>query len=295
MSNKIYLCTTFRDFNGSLNDELQKSFLRSIKEQTYDNFELVVTMFGEKKVEENVKEILGDKAFFIDEGKKEYKYSLSTVFLNGMERAKTEKDSILIWSTSDIVLEQNYFEIIVSNYHHSLAGITHPNHYTDSYSEESKKDSRLGDLLTGIDILFFSTELLRQEKCRKAIENYTFYGWGVFENFLATVGAENAVKRINTVNISNVYKVCNDREAANETNTMLNAASMKNFSVFLKYLQAYQYSDRYRYLLFCHRKYSILRKNRSYNRMKYRWNKEKMMHSIYCSIPDRLYKLMKRK
>ena len=201
MGKKIYICTTFRDFNGSLNDQLQRAYLKGIAAQTYSNFELVVTLFGEKKVEENVRAILGDKCYFKDEGKKDYKYSLSTVFLNGLERAKEEEDSILIWSTSDIVLDRNYFETIIKHYDDSMAGITHPNRHALLLEEKMKEKSRLADFTFGIDILFFSTKVLRKKECMDILQKYRFYGWGVFENFLATLGAEYAEKCINIVKL----------------------------------------------------------------------------------------------
>jgi hypothetical protein len=46
---KIIVCTTFRDFTGSENDDIQRLFLSSLDFQSYKNFELVVTLFGEKR------------------------------------------------------------------------------------------------------------------------------------------------------------------------------------------------------------------------------------------------------
>lgn len=294
MRKKIYICTTFRDFNGSLNDQLQKAYLYGIKNQTYSNFELVVTLFGEKKVEENVREIVGDKCSFIDEGKKDYKYSLSTVFLNGLKKAKEEKDSILIWSTSDIVLDDNYFETIIKNYHESLAGITHPNRHAAFLGEDMKSNSSFADFTFGIDILFFSTKVLLQKECMEAIEKYRFFGWGVFENFLATLGAEYAGKCINTVNISDVYKVANDREAAQETNLMLSDAAQKNLKVYEKYLKDYHKTYKYRYLLYCHMKYKVLKRKLAYRMAKFKFEKNKFIIFFYCCIPEFIYRRIKK-
>lgn len=46
---KIILCTTFRDFKGTENDEIQYRFLDGIRQQTYQNYQVVTTTFGEKK------------------------------------------------------------------------------------------------------------------------------------------------------------------------------------------------------------------------------------------------------
>ena len=55
---KIVVTTTFRSFMGDKNDRLQRSFLRSLKKQTYQNFILVVTIYREKNIEQNVKDFL---------------------------------------------------------------------------------------------------------------------------------------------------------------------------------------------------------------------------------------------
>ncbi len=47
---EIIICVTFREFDGSTNDLIQRRFLDSLSQQTYRNFRLVVTNFREKNV-----------------------------------------------------------------------------------------------------------------------------------------------------------------------------------------------------------------------------------------------------
>lgn len=290
MENKIFLCTTFRDFNGSFNDTLQINFLNSIKSQSYQNYMVVVTMFGETKVKDTVSKILGDKVVFFDVGKKEYKYSLSEVFLNGYYEARKIENSILMWCTSDIVLDKNYFETMKNNYSESYAGLTHPNYYR-SKKEEIQPAYNMGDLLCGIDALFFSVTMLDRSGAIAEIEKYRFYGWGIFENFLACIGAENAQNRINTVNISNIYKTENDREVEGESNKAIVVERGKNYYTFMQYLKDKRYSYKYVFLLFCHNKYKVIKSNLQYRKMKYRINKEMIKHILYLCIPNIGYRI----
>ena len=102
---KVVITSTFRSFEGNVNDKMQELFLRSLKKQTYQNFVLVVTIFRERNVEQSVKSILGDKAVFVySEIAEEYRYSLSKVVLNGIDYGTNNDCSILVDCSGDIIL-----------------------------------------------------------------------------------------------------------------------------------------------------------------------------------------------
>lgn len=114
---KIILCTTFRDFKGTENDEIQYRFLDGIRQQTYQNYQVVTTTFGEKKVKNIVDAYLKEKSIVknidIDP---QYRFSLTDVVLNGIEVAETCL-MIVFWYG---VLAISYWNQIFSNFSEPL-------------------------------------------------------------------------------------------------------------------------------------------------------------------------------
>lgn len=135
MNKKIYVCTTFREFCGDTNSIIQDKFLNTIKNQTYKNYKLIITTFGEKTVKSHLNKIIPEEKFLITESKKgNYKYSLTDVVINAINQIK--EPGILIWCTCDIELQPNYFQTLIEKYESGIAGITHPNYFL---SHDSKK------------------------------------------------------------------------------------------------------------------------------------------------------------
>lgn len=128
----IIITTTFRDFKGNINDQMQIQFLKSLKKQTYQNYTLVVTLFHEKNVKKFVEKIIGEKVVFfnsiIDD---KYRYSLSKVILNGITYGQENGADILIDCSGDIILQNNFLEIVNKNYSEMYSGISHPNIFFD--------------------------------------------------------------------------------------------------------------------------------------------------------------------
>ena len=83
---RVVVNTTFRDFTGDINDEMQIKFLKSLRRQTFQDYILVVSVFYEKRVETVVRSILGDRCTFIyDACEGNYRFSLSKTFKNGID------------------------------------------------------------------------------------------------------------------------------------------------------------------------------------------------------------------
>lgn len=101
---QIVISTTFRDFDGSHNDNMQLNFLLSLKRQTFQDFVLVATVFQEKKVDKVVRRLLGDKAVIVyDHGSEKYHFSLSKTFMNGVDYGLRNHVCILVDCSSDII------------------------------------------------------------------------------------------------------------------------------------------------------------------------------------------------
>lgn len=233
---KIILCTTFRDFKGTENDEIQYRFLDGIRQQTYQNYQVVTTTFGEKKVKNIVDAYLKEKSIVknidIDP---QYRFSLTDVVLNGIEVAETcFDDCILVWCTCDILLEPNFFQILVNHYKRGFAGIVHPNIIYKSLDDLENDKGKFGPVDMGIDLLFFDGAIFKTEG-KNDIEKYRFYEWGVFELFLAAVSKMYASQLINLFCISKVRKIVNNRKLTNESKEYFNRCLKMNNPIQKRY------------------------------------------------------------
>lgn len=259
---KIVLCTTFRDFNGSENDEIQRLFLQSIASQTYSNFELVVTLFGEKNVQREIEKYNFVTRFYNQEIS-DYRYSLSSVLNNAIEyAANTEKDFILLWTTCDVIYDDNFFQEIVDALQTSQFGTSHP-HVTYQCVKDfvNTQDARAGALFSGFDLVFFDSKFLNPA-IREILKTFKFYDWGVFEHFLISLAevkqrSDGRVRLVNIYESSKIKKIENNRTVTNEPSAFLVQSHERNAVAFNKFLKQYRLSVRYFDLTYCHLKFSV--------------------------------------
>lgn len=259
MERKIILCTTFREFDESVNSKIQMLFLNSIKNQNYKNYLLVITTFGEKTVRETIKEMFPDNSCIMEETLEEYRYSLSAVVLNALKVAKGFEDSILLWSTCDIIFDKNYLAKINSHYSRDMVGTTHPNIITNSLDELKKRNFSFQNLDRGFDILFFSTAGLAARE--QILSDYYFYEWGVFEHFLIGIALMYSKNMLNFINYANIIKIENDRNASKEPNEFLKECHKRNWALLEKCISETQMNSNVKNLRYCHYKFKILRRN----------------------------------
>lgn len=271
---KIIVCTTFRDFKGTDNDNIQLKFLENIKNQTYQDFLLVTTTFGEKNVKKVVDGLLGEKSIVIESNiPKEYKFSLTDVVLNGIRVANDLSDqSIIIWCTCDIIFDSNFFQIIANNYAEGVSGIVHPNAIYTSLSDINNPHKATVEVKKGIDLLFFDSSVL--SRAEGDIRNYRFYDWGVFEYFLTSIAMRYAKTRINLFCLTRLKKVVNDRKLTNESKAYFKRCLDMNIPILKKYCSDKNISDKiYRngWLYDCHCQFKIIKGTPSYYWMKYEY------------------------
>ena len=139
---RVVINTTFRDFTGDINDEMQVKFLKSLKRQTFQDYILVVTVFYEKRVETVVRSILGDRCTFVyDLCEGNYRFSLSKAFKNGIDFGMQNDADILLDCSSDVILQKNFLEIIVNRCHKLASGISHPNIFLE-FTDKGEKKTR---------------------------------------------------------------------------------------------------------------------------------------------------------
>lgn len=236
---KIILCTTFRDFKGIENDQIQYMFLDSIRDQTYQDFLVVVTTFGEKKVEGVVKDYFGEKCITRDaQLPSGYRFSLTDVVLNATSVIKELKeDCVVIWCTCDIKLPSDLFQKLAVNYKAGFAGIVHPNICYKTLEDMQEGINPDVHVAYGIDLLFFDGRLLIDAE--QEIRDYRFYDWGFFEHFMAGIALLHSNCRINLFCETHVLKVANDRVLTNESKSYFKRCIEINRPVLAKY-----YSDK---------------------------------------------------
>jgi len=231
---EIFICTTFRDFNGTENDEIQKLFLESLKNQTYQKFELVVTIFKEKNVENKIKEFNLPVKFYYN-SPQDYKYSHTEVLLNCIKEADNIfSNTIIIWTTADVIFENNFFEIINDYLPRNGIAIVHPHYIYGNINDLVKNNNSILTLKSGMDIVIFDGSLFCNKNILEDIKKYKNLNWGLFEHFLCALGFLYAKKRINLFYKTKVKKIINNLSILQETMPTADPRNIDSFKKFLK-------------------------------------------------------------
>ncbi len=251
---KIIICTTFRDFTNSENDTIQHFFLKSIENQTYKKYELVITLFGEKNVKKEI-EKYNFKSTFYNAKVDDCRYSLTKVLANSIQG--NIDNCIVLWTTCDIILSEFFFEHLASKTKSYSIGTSHPHLLFSSIEDFQKSNkSRRPRLFSGFDLIFFDSSILNEKVIRKAIENYIYNDWGIFEHFLISLNEIiPQCSMINLYEISKISKIENDRQLTNEPNAFLTESHKKNSLTFNNFLNDFKISKKYFDLAYCHIKF----------------------------------------
>ena len=246
---RIYVATTFREFNGNANAAIQQRFLDSLEAQTYTNWELVATTFGEKTVAPT----LAGRSFdsrVIDAGRPAtYRYSHTDVVMNGI-RALEETGGILLWTTADLIFSPTFLAEVNTQCRSGVAGLSHPHDVSNSitdYTAGARSNPLLRD---GIDLLFLSDDILFGGG-KEIIERYRFTDWGFFEHFLVGLSNACARTRVNLWPVERVAKINNDRVAAREDEEFLNTSLRRNWAVCEQFIADYHQNELLSSLSFC--------------------------------------------
>jgi hypothetical protein len=276
VSRRIFVCTTFRSFDGSRNDQIQRYFLESLRRQTYDNWELVVTIFREQNVEQTLHELdIPYSAIYTDPG--EFKFSLTDVLLNGIDRARDlgPNSAVLLWSTCDVVLPPAFFETIDRHFSPGIAGTSHP-HVESQSLEEFESGTALYSyphgLLSlrghteGIDLLYFDADIFLAGGGERLVREYRFVDWGLFEHFLVGLAVLCAQRRVNLWSYGAIGKIANDREPGNETIEWLRRCWDRNYVPIKRFIDETAANEQILSLHYCHKQFALLAKPSYYRR-----------------------------
>jgi len=124
---EILVCMTFREFDGGRNAKIQSTVLKSIENQTYKNFRLIVTNYREEKVKKELEKY--NFKFEFHQSKliehSEYRLSWSEIIINCFQHLEPNKN-IILWTQADCIFENNFFEEIINNFSEGVSGTSWP-------------------------------------------------------------------------------------------------------------------------------------------------------------------------
>lgn len=265
---KIIVNTTFRDFVGGSNDKMQLQFLRSLQKQTMQDYVLLVTIFGEKKVESTVSKMLGDKCYFVYDEGGNYKFSLSKTFMNGVDYGlKTDAD-ILLDCSSDIILQKNFLETVSKRCLPGYAGITHPNIFLEA-GESGKPKLIPGTINEGIDVRFYSLEIFKDKHVYELLNKYPSYDYGAgIEFMLCGIAIKYAKKRVNIFTESKAVKEVNDRgdgvAVKGKMNAFMRQGHMRNMPVVKRFMKQEGLSEKHMELPYVNKMFKATKQDLRY-------------------------------
>ncbi len=233
---KIIICTTFREFNGNSNDWIQRVFLGTLKKQTYQNYILVATTFGE----ENVEKVLAEENIphiTVAGEADQYRFSSTQVLENGINIIDKPESYIIIWTTCDDLFDETFFEKLVSELL-PLSAYTSLPHIVYKNVEDYKMGKVGSYCYGGIDTVCFDADIFLIPEVREVIHKYQNKGWGFFEYFLSGVGKVFCKEMINLWP-TKIARIDNDRSANNETRAYFDLTSSHNAKTYGEFKHKY--------------------------------------------------------
>lgn len=256
---EFVIATTFREFKNNDNDNIQIRFLESIQNQSLNSVHLVVTTFNEKNVESFIKSNHNDiKSFFYHSNLKSHRYSHTEVLLNAINYSQKFQRAIMIWTTCDVIFENNFLENIAVKYSQDFWGTSHPHHIYNSIQYFNKRQLQGTPRINeGIDTIFFDSSRFRDKKIIQQLIKYKFYDWGVFEHFLIGIGVKFFKNGINIYNSVKINKIVNNRTLTNESIEFLSNSHKQNSITFRDYLKENSLSKSFFDLEYCNKKLKI--------------------------------------
>ena len=243
---KILWLVSFRPIGKSkVNDFFQNVFVDSIKALNLD-ITFSLTQFEEPNVGEFIKkkEI---KNYFIDIPKKDLpdgkKYSNKLMLTNSLNQfINNDNFDYLIYSTADIVIPNNLFDVLSKIKKKRFCALVYPNtHITNGKIKNNFWPHY------GIDLIIFKISKEDAKRFQEIIKNYDQYDWGINENFYIAASEALKLKLFNLFKHTNVLKFDNDFEAFVEDRNWQIKSWNENQKYFLEFLKDNNLSKLYAY------------------------------------------------
>jgi len=226
---KILVCTTFREFNGNSNDKIQREFISSLKNQTYQNYILVPTIFGEKNVGNVLKEEnIPFQVFHGDAGK--YRYSSSQFMENAISLIDKPAKYIVMYTCCDDLLDKDFFEKVVDAMT-PLSCCTSLPHMNYRTLEDYRNDKICTYTYGAMDMIFFDGDIFLNPEVKKIIKNYRNDGMCGTEYFFSSIGRLFSQTMYNIWPVK-IVRIDNDRKINNETRAYMEMCATHNAESF---------------------------------------------------------------
>ena len=251
---KALWLVSFRPIGKSKsNDFYQSIFVDSVKSINFD-ITFSLTQFDEENVENfiNNKEI---KKFYKNISKKNLpnnkKYSNKIMLDNALDQfLENDEFQYLIYSTADIVVPNNLFEILSKINKKNYCALVYPNtHITNGKFKNNFWPHY------GIDLIVFKITKDKAVDFKRIIKSYNQYDWGINENFYVSVCEAlkldifNLFKYINIIKFDNDFKSFKEDREWQINSWKENQQYLLNFLKDNKLSKLYAYGSYY-YLLF---------------------------------------------
>ena len=242
---KALWLVSFRPIGKSkLNDFYQSIFVDSIKSIDFD-ITFSLTQFNEKNVSDfiNNKNI---KNYFINVSKdnlpKDKKYSNKLMLENALDQFLKNDFQYLIYSTADIIVPNNLFQILSNIKKENFCALVYPNtHITNGALKNSFWPHY------GIDLIAFKLSKDIAKKFKEIIKSYNQYDWGINENFYIAASDALDLDIFNLFKHINVIKFDNDFESFQEDRKWQIDSWKQNQKYLLNFLNENNLSKLYAY------------------------------------------------
>ena len=237
---------SFRPMGKSkTNDLYQNLFVDSVKALDHEVY-FSLTQFDESNVKNFIKK-KKIKSFYknIPKSKlpKGKKYSNKIMLEKALDQFIKKGDfTYLIFSTADIIVPSNLFNVLSEIHKKNFCGLVYPN----TQIINGKLENTFWPYF-GIDLIIFKIDKEKAKKFRKIIKTYNQYDWGIIENFYIAVCELLNLDKINLFKKMNVIKFENDFKSFSEDRSWQIKSWKLNQKYFLRFLQKNKLSKLYAY------------------------------------------------
>jgi len=242
---KALWLVSFRPIGKSkINDFIQSVFVDSINSINFD-ITFSLTQFDEVNVKEFVEEKKIKKFYNniskdnLPEGKK---YSNKLMLKNALDQYVESDFEYLIFSSADIIVPNNLFEVLSKIKMSNFCAFIYPNtHITNGVIKNNYWPHY------GIDLIVLKISKEKAVKFREIIESYEQYDWGIIENFYFAASEVLELTKINLFKNLSVLKFNNDYETFNDDRKFQEKSWKENQKYFVKFLKKNNLSSLYAY------------------------------------------------
>ena len=243
---KALWLVSFRPIGKSKsNDFYQSIFVDSLKSINFD-ITFSLTQFDEENVKNfiNSKEI---KKFYKNISKKNLpnnkKYSNKIMLDNALDQfLENDEFQYLIYSTADIVVPNNLFEILSKINKKNFCALVYPNtHITNGKIKNNFWPHY------GIDLVVFKISKDKAIDFKRIIKSYNQYDWGINENFYVAVSEALRLDIFNLFKYINIIKFDNDLKSFEEDREWQINSWKENQQYLLNFLEDNNLSKLYAY------------------------------------------------